>query len=284
MVGALIVYFSIVIVPISANFLPHDFIETSVRIQTIDPSNGRNSSSWFQLEGSKAPVFGVQRHALISIPRECDSLQLAFDHQRFVTPWLKLSGSAVHKVRNPVVHVELTRSGPTLLGAHGNVYSYKKNTGMAGGMEIHESKQFMNKLFQEFYDISGESTKRVLVKYTFRTKHETDLGMSVLVLMAIGVLVAGMMALSTFLAYRRELMEFYTDIVQETGASRDGAANASMSIDPSLSMSAGVGASGDMGMAATASSVPMFQTATSGYVRQQRAAVGIWQQQGQKAD
>lgn len=216
--AALVAFVCIQTSQVRANFLPHDFIESSIRIQTIG-DDGRNSSSpssWFQLEGSKVPTFAVPRHAVITIPKECDSLQLAFDHQRFVTPWLKLSGSAMHRLRNPVVHVELTRSGSALAGVRGAVYGYKKNTGMAGGMEIHESKHFMSKLFQEFYDVkSGATTKRVLVKYTFRTKHETDRGMAVLILMAAGVVVAGLMALSTFLSYQRELREFYTDVVQD---------------------------------------------------------------------
>lgn len=259
---ALLASVCIYTVQVRANFLPHDFIETSVRIQTIDALEGtRNSSSWFQLEGSKVPSFAVPKHALVTIPKECDSLQLAFDHQRFVTPWLKLSGSAMHRLRNPVVHVELTRSGSSLTGVRGTVYGYKKNTGMAGGMEIHESKQFMSKLFQEFYDDkSGAATKRVLVKYTFRTKHETDRGMAVLILMAMGVGVAGLMALSTILSYRRELREFYTDVVQDSV--RSGA-------HVGTEMRAGPR------MGATASSGPMLQ---------QGPAVSLWQQTGQKAD
>ena len=120
-VAALVAFVCIQTSQVRANFLPHDFIESSIRIQTIG-DDGRNSSSpssWFQLEGSKVPTFAVPRHAVITIPKECDSLQLAFDHQRFVTPWLKLSGSAMHRLRNPVVHVELTRSGSALAGGTG---------------------------------------------------------------------------------------------------------------------------------------------------------------------
>ncbi len=250
-------------VRVRANFLPNDFIETSVRIQTVDGLDGtRNSSSWFQLEGSKVPTFAVPKHALVTIPKECDSLQLAFDHQRFVTQWLKLSGSALHRLKNPVVHVELTRTGSALTGVRGTVYGYKKNTGMAGGMEIHENKHFMSKLFREFYDVTpGSTTKRVLVKYTFRTRHETDRGMAVLVLMAMGVAVAGLMALSTFLSYRRELREFYTDVLQDSTSSapRGGVETRT---------GPGVGA-------AVSSTPPMFQ---------QRPAPGRWQQSGAKAD
>ncbi len=266
-VFALVAFLCMQKVQVRANFLPHDFIETSVRIQTIHALDGtRNSSSWFQLEGSKVPTFAVPKHALVTIPRECDSLQLAFDHQRFVTPWLKLSGSAMHRLKNPVVHVELTRSGSALTGVRGTVYGYKKNTGMAGGMEIHESKRFMSKLFQEFYDdASGSKTKRVFVKYTFRTKHETDRGMAVLVLMALGVGVAGLMALSTFLSYRRELREFYTDVVHDSMSSR-ALGGTEMRAGPSM-----------RGAASSGSPAGMFQP---------RPAVGLWQQQqaGPKAD
>ena len=232
---------------VAANFLPRDFVESSIRVHLQTSGSPRtNASDWMQIEGSKAPIFGAEKHALVSIPREADSVQFAFDHQRLVTEWLKLSG----RVRNPVVLVTMTRTGSALNGVHAAVHEYKKGTpfGAAGGVEIHERAMFMDKLFQEFH--AGSGGKRVLVKYVWRNRHDRDVGMANLVLVGVGVVVSMLMGFKTWLAYRSELSQFYTDVSGNVG------------VEPPAPMA----------------------TASSGHLRQpgqvQQRTAGLWQQHG----
>lgn len=199
-------------------------------------------------------------------------MQMAFDHQRLVTEWLKLSGSVLRRVKNPVVLVTLTRTGSALTGVHAAVHSYQTNTGMAGGVKIHEGPRFMAKLFQEFYAEGSEAgaTKRVLVKYSWNTRHDTDVATALMVLMGLGVVTTGLMGLKTYLAYQDELKRFYSDFSSsepsDSGYIRQPPQQRlhQQPLPPQRR---------DGGWAQSG----------GGYIRQQqqqRAAVGLWQQQG----
>lgn len=80
------------------------------------------------MTGAHCPRFGESHTVVLPLPRPANAsyaelreykLQLAFDHDRFVTPWLALWGQGAPEA--PLLEVHLTRAGEVLLDVEARV-------------------------------------------------------------------------------------------------------------------------------------------------------------------
>lgn len=179
-------------------------------------------SDWKQMEGKRCPLFGKQKHTMLVIegPSQSDhfSVQFGFDHGRFVTPWLHIIGNK--RVKNPFIHVELVKTGTALTGVHAKVLDYnEKNHHVSGHVGIHHRHSHMSKIYSDFHD-PNVWPKRIFVKYTWKTKHESDVEFAILTLLSITVL--GMIAVGvrSMASYRKHIRQFFMETVMEEPKAR----------------------------------------------------------------
>jgi hypothetical protein len=130
-------------------------------------------------------------------------LQLSLDGDRVVTPWLALIGRRAPPV--PLVHVELTRSGDALVGATATVEALSG----AGSARY-------RRVAEEFTD-PARWPKQVLVRYSWRARHEVDAGRGLTVMFAAGGGAMLWVAASVAAAYRRQLRQFVEDVAGDGG-------------------------------------------------------------------
>lgn len=169
------------------------------------------------MEGKRCPLFGQQKHTMIDIegPAQMDhfSVQFAFDHGRFVTPWLHLVGNK--RVHIPFIHVELVKTGTALTGVHAQVLEYDPKTHhIDGNVRIYHSQDYLGKVYNDFHDPT-KWPKHVFVKYTWKTRHETDVEFALLTLISISVLSMIVVGVRSMAAYRAHIERFFMEKVME---------------------------------------------------------------------
>lgn len=180
-------------------------------------------SGWNQLEGKRCPLFGRQKHTTILIEGPSPgmdhfSVQFAFDHGRYVTPWLQIIGNK--RVRNPFIHVELVKTGNAITGVHAKVLEYDERTHhVSGHVGVHHSKGHMKKVYEEFHD-PNTWPKHVLVKYTWTTRHETDVEFALFTLMSITVLGMVVVGIRSMSSYRNHIKTFFMETVMDEPTTR----------------------------------------------------------------
>lgn len=162
-------------------------------------------------------MFGQQRHTTILIDgpyhREHLSIQLGFDHGRFVTPWLHVIGNK--HVKNPFIHIEFIKTGAALSGVRAEVLDYDEKTHhVAGHPGIHHSQKHMKAVYDDFHD-PEKWPKRIFVKYTWKTRHETDVEFALTALLSMSVFGMAVMWARSVISYKKHLMKFFRDTVIE---------------------------------------------------------------------
>eukprot|EP00890_Picochlorum_soloecismus_P002470 jgi/Picsp_1/3223/NSC_06063-R1_protein len=189
----------------NANFAQRDFVPMSYRGQL-----SRENTEWTDALGHFCPKFGVHQTSIVMLESEKKDkiadyrVQLSFDGGRLVTPWLQLKGRRAPL--NPYIHVTLTRSGDALIGATAQV------KGMQGG-----DLKFKN-LVGQFNDMSVWP-KHVMVKYSWSSRHETDLDTALTVLLSLGSLMTVFMGVRAISGYKKHLKKFFRDVSGEQSVS-----------------------------------------------------------------
>ncbi len=150
------------------------------------------------------------------------NVQLSFDGGRIVTPWLGLKGHRAPK--NPVIHVELVRSGGTLTQVKARVIEHHAKNRHEFG--IHESEKIMGKVMREFHD-PKVWPKHVLVKYTWKTRHETDVDAALMAVLTLGVLGTVLMGIRSMASYKKHLVEFFSEVVDDAEVSSTSSSTSS---------------------------------------------------------
>jgi len=189
----------------SANFAHRDFVPMSYRGQL-----SRENTEWNDALGNFCPKFGVHQTSILMLEGDKKDkmsdyrVQLSFDGGRLVTPWLQLKGRRAPL--NPYIHVTLTRSGDALIGA----------TAYVKGMQRGDLK-FKN-LVGQFDDMSVWP-KHVMIKYSWSTRHETDLDTALTVLLSLGSLMTVFMGIRAISGYKKHLQKFFRDVSGEQSVS-----------------------------------------------------------------
>lgn len=189
----------------NGNFAQRDFVPMSYRGQL-----SRENTEWNDALGQFCPKFGVHQTSILVLQSEKKDkiadyrVQLSFDGGRLVTPWLQLKGRRVPL--NPYIHVTLTRSGDALIGATAHV------KGMQGG-----DLKFKN-LVGQFDDMSVWP-KHVMVKYSWSSRHETDVDAALAVLLSLGSLMTVFMGVRAISGYKKHLQKFFRDVSGEQSVS-----------------------------------------------------------------
>lgn len=225
------------------NYVQRDFVQMSMRrqmstvrycvfrvlryfyfIDTMYTVLQAVKTDWLDLTGAHCPKFGVQGHALLPLPGTSSddgtlhngpyNVQLSFDGGRIVTPWLGLKGQRAPK--NPVIHVELVRSGGALTRVRARVIEHHAKNRHEFG--IHESEKVMGKVMREFHD-PKVWPKHVLIKYTWKTRHETDVDAALMAALTLGLVGTVLMGIRSMASYKKHLIEFFNDVVDEAEVS-----------------------------------------------------------------
>lgn len=189
-----------------SSFAPRDFVATSVRLQS--------GVGWKELGGDQCPSFGMRGHAWIKIDNNDTTstddnntnnmrIQMGFDHGRYVTPWLKVTGRGAPP--RPYIRVELTRSGSGIAGVRASVLN---------AVHIREDVKVMDRMIKELYD-SSVWPKHVFVQYVWKTRHKTDVDAALVTVLGMGVLGTVVMAVRSMVSYRKHLMEFFSDVTAD---------------------------------------------------------------------
>uniref|UniRef100_A0A7S0X0S9 Transmembrane 9 superfamily member n=1 Tax=Chlamydomonas leiostraca TaxID=1034604 RepID=A0A7S0X0S9_9CHLO len=159
-------------------FRDGDFIQTARKAQFH-----QQRTNWHDLLGHHCPRFGNDRVVAVPLQKpmlplsELDDykLQLSFDGDRHLTPWLKVIGKGAPPV--PVVEVELRRSGEELLGVVAKVLP----------APVHYQHAHAH-LVEEWRNAS-EWPKHLLVRYEWVTENDVDLDRGLYVLFGAALLV-----------------------------------------------------------------------------------------------
>ncbi|KAG1680941.1 hypothetical protein FOA52_009900 [Chlamydomonas sp. UWO 241] len=191
----------------AAAFREGEFIPTARKAQFHEVR-----TQWHDLMGSHCPRFGQERLVALPLPKPHESLavkdayklQLSFDGDRHVTPWLKVLGPGALPV--PVVHVTLRRAGEEILGVVATVHT-------APVEYEHQHKA----LVDEWLNASAWP-KHLLIKYHFISEREVDLDQGLYVLMAIGLGSLMLLILNAAAGSEAKLARFLSDITSEGGA------------------------------------------------------------------
>lgn len=158
--------------------------------------------------GHFCPQFGMSKMIAMEVDAPIENpsdggdyrLQLSFDEGRIVTPWLQLKGR--RSPLFPYIEVELTRSGDALTGVSASVKRMDRFDPQSAAL----GKQFQN---------LDEWPKLVLVKYSWRVRHENDVSMALFAIFASGGLFTIVMGLRAMAGYRKHLRMFFRDITRE---------------------------------------------------------------------
>ena len=128
-------------------------------------------------------------------------LALAFDGDRFMTPWLAVMGGRAPAV--PMVDVHLTHGGGTVRAVKAKV------------VPVPEIVQIMHRSVVEEFGNESHWPKHVLVRYQWTEEVEVDATAGAYVLLGFGVIVASIASSSALLSHQAKLGSFFREIVRE---------------------------------------------------------------------
>lgn len=165
-------------------------------------------SQWHDVVGAHCPRFATPSTVALPLPQPTGmdqasdyKMQLAFDGDRVVTPWIQILGRKAPVA--PVLIVELTRSGDALVSVSAWVESLPR----------HDPHYIRVK--NEFGDPKSWP-KHLPVRYRWRARHEVDSFRGLFVMFVAG---AGAMALATISigkTYKKQVAAFLDDVAGET--------------------------------------------------------------------
>ncbi|KAG2496464.1 hypothetical protein HYH03_005291 [Edaphochlamys debaryana] len=189
----------------ASSFRDGDYIHTSRKAQFHG-----SRTNWQDLLGQHCPRFGIDRLVAVPIPKpqlpfgktDTYKLQLSFDGDRHLTPWVALLGEDAPTV--PLVEVTLRRSGEELLGVTAEVRDAPE-----------EFKRAHPVLVEELHNVT-HWPKHVLVHYTFDTHNDVDLDRGLYVLFPAGLLAVLVLAFSALRGVQPKLAQFLADVTAES--------------------------------------------------------------------
>lgn len=163
---------------------------------------------WQDVLGHHCPRFGIDRLVAIPIPKpkgyqEGDEykVQLSFDGERFITPWLAVLHGRAAAV--PYIDVSLTRSGDGIAAVS------------ALSLKLPKEDVSRHKEIVEEFRNTTHWPKHLLVYYHWKTAHEVDTDKGLLVLFSTGIVVTALLGLGVVQAYKRKLATFLADVTGE---------------------------------------------------------------------
>ncbi|GBF98857.1 hypothetical protein Rsub_11461 [Raphidocelis subcapitata] len=193
-----------------AAFHDGDFIHTSRRSQYK-----QLRTNWRDLTEHHCPRFGRPRTVALPLlePRGAEGevrdyrLQLSFDGDRVVSPWVTVIGGRVAGM--PLVRVELSRVGGELRGARVEVVPLPDEFLLSHA-----------DLYAAFTNAS-HWPKHVLVHYEWRAAPEAAADAGLFVMLAAGLLAAGAVSLSNLAGLSSRLAAFLADVAGDAPDSAD---------------------------------------------------------------
>ncbi|PSC71398.1 ATP-dependent helicase deoxyribonuclease subunit B [Micractinium conductrix] len=195
----------------ATEFQESDFVPAARRAQF----HGQRTH-WHDILGSHCPKFGVKRLVAVPLPqpqgyKAADEykLQLSFDGDSHVTPWLAIIGK--HAASPPYVEVELVRTGSEIKSVSAQVFALDA-----------EDQRDHAPLVKEFLNAT-HWPKHLLVHYTWRTQLDEDEESGLLVLFSAGAFVALLLGLNVARTYRDKLAAFLADVAGEAPGTGLGA-------------------------------------------------------------
>lgn len=128
-------------------------------------------------------------------------MQLSFDGEQHITPWLQLIGRGAPSA--PYVEVNLVRSGDALRSVTAAVYA------------IAPEDQADHRMLVEEFRNASHWPKHLLVSYSWTSRHEVDAQRGLLVLFVAGASAALLATLSAARTHRSKLKQFLADMARE---------------------------------------------------------------------
>jgi len=192
---------------VSHAFREGDFIQTARKAQFH-----QTRTHWHDLLGHHCPKFGVDRTVVVPLPqpqlvltdKDDYKIQLSFDGDRHVTPWLTIIGKYAPTV--PILEVELRRSGDELLGVNAKV------------LDAPVSYQHMHvNLVEEYRNISAWP-KHLLIKYRFHTRNDVDLDRGLYMLFIVGLLFTVILIVNAASGVQQKLAQFLQEVAGDEPA------------------------------------------------------------------
>ena len=146
-------------------------------------------------------------------------LQLSFDGDRIVTPWLQLIGRRAPEA--PSLVVELSRSGDALVSVTVHV------------VNMHRTDMHYHRVKNEFSDAT-KWPKHVPVHYKWKARHEVNSNRGLIVLFVVGIGAMLFAAISIAQTYNKQLMQFVDQVTTTTTTtSQHGGGGAAAATPPS---------------------------------------------------
>ncbi|KAL4859320.1 hypothetical protein ACK3TF_001057 [Chlorella vulgaris] len=184
----------------ASEFLEGDFVPAARRAQF----EGQRTH-WHDVLGTHCPKFGVSRLVVVPLPQPVGykatddyKLQLSFDGDRHLTPWLPIIGKRA--ASPPYVEVVLTRSGSSIVSVTSTVY------------QLDDADQKQHAAMVNDFLNATHWPKHLLVHYTWHTRHEEDEEAGLLVLFSAGAVAALLLGLNVARTYQEKLRQFLADV------------------------------------------------------------------------
>lgn len=179
-----------------------DFIHSSRRSQFL-----RKRTNWHDLIEHHCPRFGRTRIVALPFNKPGDNLeeindyriQLSFDGDRILTPWLTIIGKNVDGM--PLLEVQLRRAGDELTGVKARVLP------LPDEMLIHHTTLY------EDYKNTTHWPKHVLVHYHWMDEGDIDFNKGLYVLMTTGLVLFILLSVNTLAGVQSKVAQFLKDVV-----------------------------------------------------------------------
>ncbi|WIA28912.1 hypothetical protein OEZ86_011436 [Tetradesmus obliquus] len=179
-----------------------DFIHTSRRAQFL-----RKRTNWHDLIEHHCPRFGQNRIVAMPINKPGTDaqevtdyrIQLSFDGDRVLTPWLTVLGKGVEGM--PLLEVQLRRAGDELKGAKAWV------------LPLPDELLMKHAALYEDYKNTTHWPKHVLVHYRWHDEGDVDFNKGLYVLLATGLLLFLLLSFNTLAGVQSKVAQLLSDVV-----------------------------------------------------------------------
>ncbi|KAK9836933.1 hypothetical protein WJX81_000603 [Elliptochloris bilobata] len=167
-------------------------------------------TTWHDLLGRNCPRFGIDTLTVIQLPHpkafgqaDAYKVQLAFDGDRVLTPWLKLIGKGAPDV--PLLDVALMRSGAALASAS------------AKAVNLPDAYLYDHHALAEEFRNATAWPKHLLVQYRWQHAPGVDATAALYLAMAAGLGAFLATAAGVLASYDSKLRAFVADLAGENG-------------------------------------------------------------------
>lgn len=194
-----------------------DFVHTSRRAQFL-----RKRTNWHDLIEHHCPRFGQTRVVALPIHKPGDDtqrvtdyrLQLSFDGDRVLTPWLTVMGKHVDGM--PLVEVTLRRAGDELKGAAARV------------LPLPDELLLRHASLYDDYKNASHWPKHVLLHYAWVNEGDVDFNAGLYVIMAAGLGLFLLLSFNTLAGIGGKVSQLLRDVAGDANDPLLGPAAASV--------------------------------------------------------